>query len=185
MSHTSGIARDAPVSNAREPFGSFEEHILSVSDTWLRHKVGERYSYSNLGYDLVAYIVQVQSGQPFAKYVEDKVFTPLNMTHCSLDPEFIRNHSNRAVGHMSYVKQLPLVTDVFLGGSGSVYANAKGMAKFVQFFLNGGKVDGRAILDESLITGMFTPSQYFSPSADFMYGLGVEIYHNEYSWLAV
>jgi CubicO group peptidase (beta-lactamase class C family) len=173
LSHTSGIARDAPVGNAREPsYGTLEEHVLSVCDTWLRHKVGERYSYSNLGYDLVAYIVQVQSGQPFAKYVEDKVFTPLNMTYCSLDPEFIRNHSNRAVGHMPYVKQLPLLIDVSLGGSGSVYANARGMAKFVQFFLNGGKVDGREILDESLITSMPTPS---IRSKD--YGLGIHVLH--------
>ena len=181
LTHTSGIAFEAPVGNGREPsYGTLEEHVLSVCDTWLRHKVGERYSYSGFGYDLVAYILQVQSGQPFAKYLEDKVFTPLNMPNCSVDPEFIRNHPNLAVGHMPYVNQVPLAMDVPWVGAGSVYAGAKGLAKFVQFFLYGGKVNGRAILDEHLITGMFTPSQCFSPSEDFKYGLGVEIYHNEY-----
>lgn len=174
LSHTSGIAFEAPVGNGREPsYGSLEEHVMSVSDTWLRHKVGERYSYSGLGYDLVAYIIQVQSGQPFAKYLEDKVFTPLNMTNCSVDPEFIRHHPNRAVGHMPYVKQVPLVMDIPVAGAGSVYANAKGMAKFVQFFLNGGKVDGQAVLDDSLITGMFPPS-----IRNKEYGLGVQIFPN-------
>jgi CubicO group peptidase (beta-lactamase class C family) len=170
LSHTSGIARDAPVSNAREPFGSFEEHVLSVSDTWLRHKVGERYKYSNLGYDIAAYILEIQFRQPFAQYIEDKIFAPLNMPNCSVDPEFIRNHSNRAVGHMPYVKQLPLVIDASLRGSGSVYANAKEMTKLVQFFLNGGKVAGQPILDERLITSMFTPS---IRSKD--YGLGIHV----------
>ena len=170
LSHTSGIAREAPVGNPREPsYGLLEEHVLSVSDTWLRHKVGERYSYGNLAYELVAYIIQVQSGQPFAKYVEDKVFTPLNMPNCSVDPEFISNHPSRAVGHIPFVKQVPLIPWV---GSGSVYADAKGMARFAQFFLNGGKLDGQTILDESLITSMFTPSIRTKN-----YGLGVEILH--------
>ena len=72
LSHTSGIDHQAPVGNTGEPsYGTLEEHVLSVSDTWLRNKVGG-YSYSTFGYDLAAYILQVQSGQPFAEYVEDK-----------------------------------------------------------------------------------------------------------------
>jgi len=180
LSHTSGIAHEAPVGNAREPsYGSLKEKVLSVSDTWLRHKVGERYSYSGFGYDLVAYIIQVQSGQPFAKYVEDKVFTPLNMTNCSVDPEFIRNHPNRAVSHMPHVKQAPLAMDVPVVGAGGVYAGVKGMAKFVQFFLNAGKVDGQTVLDENLITSMVTPSILCNPASSHKhYGLGVEICHD-------
>jgi len=174
LSHTSGIAHEAPVGNGREPsYGSLEEHILSVSDTWLRHKVGERYSYSGFGYDLVVYILQVKSGILFAKYLEDKVFTPLNMPNCSADPEFIRNHPNRAIGHMPYVKRLPLTLDVPWVGAGCVYASAKELARFVQFFLNGGKVDGQTVLNESLMTSMVTPSIQNKP-----YGLGVGIYPN-------
>jgi CubicO group peptidase (beta-lactamase class C family) len=173
LSHTSGLEHQVPVGNTGEPsYGTLEEHVLSVSDTWLRHKVGERHSYSGFGYDLVAYILQVQSGQPFAKYLEEKVFTPLNMPNCSVDPEFIRNHPNRAAGHMRGVKQVPLAVDIPWVGAGSVYANAKGLARFVQFFLNGGKVAGQTILDESLITSMVTPSIRTKN-----YGLGVEIIH--------
>ncbi len=181
LSHTSGIAHEAPFGNAREPsYGTLEEHVLSISDTWLRHKVGERYSYSGFGYDLVAYILQVQSGQPFAEYIEDKVFTPLNMPNCSADPEFIRNHPNKAVGHMPYVKQTPQVGDIPYAGAGCIYTSVGGLAKFVQFFLNGGKVAGQTILDVSLITSMVTPSKYCTPSPDYKYGLGVQIYHKEF-----
>jgi len=176
LSHTSGIARYAPVGNAREPsYGSLEDKVLSVSDTWLRHKVGESYSYSNFGYELIAYIIQVQSGQPFAKYLEDRVFAPLNMPNCSADAEFIKNHPNRAIGHMSYVKRMPLPTDIPFFGSGGVYVSVKEMARFVQFFLNRGKVDGQTVLDESLMTSMVTPSVRCKE-----YGLGVEIFPNRY-----
>jgi len=180
LSHTSGIAHEAPVGNAREPsYGTLEEHVLSVSDTWLRHKVGERFSYSGFGYDLIAYILQVQSGQPFAEYVKDKVFTPLNMTNCSADPEFIRSHPNRAVGHMPYVKRMPQVGDVPYAGAGIVFASARGLATFVQFFLNGGKVGGQAILEKSLIKSMITPSKFSTPS-NYKYGLGVMVYDQKY-----
>ena len=145
---------------------------MSVSDTWLRHKVGARHSYSGFGYDLVAYILQRQSGQPFAKYLEDKVFVPLSMPKCSVDAESIRNDPNRAIGHMPIVKQIPLAVDVPWVGAGSVYANAKGLARFVQFFLNGGKADGKTILDQRLITNMMIPS-----IRSKNYGLGIEILH--------
>ncbi len=170
LSHTSGIADEAPVGNSRElSYGSLEEHVMSISDTWLRHKVGERYTYSSLGYNLVAYIIQVQSGLPFAKYVEEKVFTPLQMSNCSLDPEFIKNHPNRAVGHMPFIKQVPLVMDVPNAGDGGVYASANGLAQFVRFFLNGGKVDGQTVLDESLVTSMYNNN-----------GLAVSDYNKNY-----
>jgi len=171
LSHTSGIAHEAPIGNGREPsYGSLEEHVLSVSDMWLRHKVGEGPSYSGFGYDLVAYILQIQSGQPFAEYVKNKVFTPLNMPNCSTDPEFIRNHP---IGHMPYVKRIPLTTDVPWVGAGGVYASAKELPRFVQFFLNRGKVDGRTVLDESFIISMVTPL-----IQNMTYGMGVGIYPN-------
>jgi hypothetical protein len=95
------------------------------------------------------------------------------MPNCSADLEFIRNHPNRAVGHRSYVKQMPLAMDLPTAGGGGVYADVTGMAKFVQFFLNGGKVDGQTVLEESLITNMVTPSIRTKD-----YGLGVDIFPN-------
>ena len=174
LSHTSGIALFAPVGNVRVPsYGSLEKQVQSVSDTWLRHKVGDRHSYSSFGYDVVAYIVQLQSDQPFAKYLENKVFTPLNMPNCSVDSEFIRNHPNRAIGHRRFVKQMPLAVDIPTPGGGGVYASVMGMAKFVQFFLNGGKVDGQTVINEHLTTSMVTPSIRTKE-----YGMGVEIFSN-------
>jgi len=176
LSHTSGIAHEAPVGNGREAsYLSFEEHVRSISDTWLRHKVGEGYSYSNPGYSLAAYVLQLRSGQPFAEYLRDKVFIPLNMPNCSVDPQFIRNHPNRAVGHMRFVKHIRLAGDVPYVGCGGIYGNAKELANFVQLFLNGGKVDGQTVLDESLITSMVTSSIPYKE-----YGLGVEIYPEKY-----
>ena len=58
LSHTAGFVHEAPVGNNYEVGdASFEEHVASISETWLRFPVGERFGYSNLGIDLAASIV--------------------------------------------------------------------------------------------------------------------------------
>ena len=159
LNHTSGIAQEAPVGNFRELSPSFEKHIKSISDTWLKYKVGAKSSYSNSGYDLAAYILQVRSGKPFAQYMKEKIFDPLDMSNSSIDMEFIKRHPNRAIGHMTHVRELPLILEISVLGAGGIYSSANDFAKFLQFHLNWGRVNGRPLLDESFISDMYTPSK--------------------------
>jgi CubicO group peptidase (beta-lactamase class C family) len=94
LSHTAGFAHEAPYgSNFDHPAYSFEKHIASISDTWLKFPVGTRYSYSNLGIDLAGYILQMRSGMPFIQYVQEKVLDPLGMKNSTLDVSRIRSTS--------------------------------------------------------------------------------------------
>jgi len=75
MSHRAGFTHEAPVGNNYDPaFPSFEAHIRSISNTWLRHPVGERYRYSNLGFDLAGYILQIRSARSFAEWIQTMGF---------------------------------------------------------------------------------------------------------------
>ena len=50
LSHYAGLCHEAPVgSNFDDTAHTFEEHIQSISDTWLVAPVGQRHRYSNLG----------------------------------------------------------------------------------------------------------------------------------------
>jgi CubicO group peptidase (beta-lactamase class C family) len=50
LGHKAGFTHEAPIGNNNYlDFPSFEAHIQSISNTWLRYPVGQRYSYSNLG----------------------------------------------------------------------------------------------------------------------------------------
>jgi CubicO group peptidase (beta-lactamase class C family) len=40
---------------------------------------GERFAYSNFGYILLAHIIERVSGQPYADFLQQAIFTPLNM----------------------------------------------------------------------------------------------------------
>ena len=65
LSHTAGFTMEAPIGNnyELEP-GEFDEHVRSISDTWLRFPVGTGYAYSNLGIDLAGFILERTYGAP-------------------------------------------------------------------------------------------------------------------------
>ena len=60
LCHQAGLSHEAPVGNNLGDWHcGFDEHVRSISDTWLKCRVGERFRYSNLGFDLVGYALQL------------------------------------------------------------------------------------------------------------------------------
>ncbi|MCP4611761.1 MAG: beta-lactamase family protein [Planctomycetes bacterium] len=176
LNHTAGFTHEAPVGNNFDTtFDSFEEHVKSISDTWLKFRVGERSSYSNLGIDLAGYIVQVRSGISFEQYMKEKVFEPLDMPRSSMGREIIRNTENRAIGHQQHVKRVPL--DMPMVGAGGVYTSANELANFVQFHINRGNVKGQSILDGKFIDEMYG---VYPPSGGYGLCIGVSKKHDSY-----
>ena len=169
LSHTSGLTHEAPVGNNLDTrYDSFEEHVLSISDTWLKHRVGARHSYSNLGIDLAAYILQVRSEMPFTEYMKKKVFDPLGMQTSSVDYDFVEQQADRALGHAPFIAEVPVAIPMV--AAGGVYTSAAELSRFVQFHLNRGTIEGQRILDARLIDTMYTSSEVSKG-----YGLGIAI----------
>jgi len=166
LSHRAGFTHEAPVGNNYDPaFPNFENHVISIRETWLRYPVGERYRYSNLGYDLAGYILQVRSGMPFAEFLRTKLFEPLGMADSTVAPEIYESRQNRAVGHDVGHPAVPLRTPLI--ASGGVYTSARDMAAYALFHLNRGKSGGRVVLRADLWEQMHG----FALGGD--YGLGV------------
>ncbi len=169
LSHTAGFTHEAPIGNNLDTrFDSFEQHVLSISDTWLRSRVGAKSNYSNLGIDLAGYILQVKSGMPFEEYMKQKVLDPLGMPTSSVDYDVVEQFADRALGHYPFVTEVPVAIPMI--AAGGVYTSATELSRFVQFHLNRGEIDGRRILDANLIDTMYTSS----PIAEG-YGLGIGI----------
>jgi CubicO group peptidase (beta-lactamase class C family) len=177
LSHTAGFAHEATYGgNFTHPAYSFEKHIASISDTWLKFPVGTRYSYSNLGIDLAGYILQLRSGMPFIQYVQEKALDPFGMKDSTLDVSRIRSTSTRAIGHEMGELLRPAV-DFLLIPSGGVWTTATDMARYLQFHINSGALDGNRLLQESLAETMYTPPSKPAKNAyqDSSYALGVTV----------
>jgi CubicO group peptidase (beta-lactamase class C family) len=95
---------------------------------------GERFSYSNTNYNLLAYIIERVTGQPFATWMKQNVFKPAGMTTAvvrdadeTLVPQKAFAYKATATGF----QQAPDHTTAC--GSSSMYASLNDMIKWVQF----------------------------------------------------
>jgi len=59
-------------------------------------RAGERQEYSNTGYQLLAEIVERVSGQTYAQFLQDQVFTPLGMNQT-----FVRSDLDRVIANIA------------------------------------------------------------------------------------
>ena len=176
LSHTAGFTHEAPIGNNLDTrFDSFEQHVLSISDTWLRSRVGAKYNYSNLGVDLAGYILQVQSGMSFAEYMKLKVFDPLGMPTSSVDYNVVEQYADRALGNAPFIAAVPVAIPMV--AAGGVYTSAAELSRFVQFHLNRGSIDGRRLMDARLIDTMYTSSEI---AKGYGLGIGIGTKHDTY-----
>ena len=77
LSHWAGLCHEAPIGNNYGDWQcTFDEHIRSIPDTWLKCRVGERFRYSNLGYDLIGDALQACAGKPFARLMRKRCLNP-------------------------------------------------------------------------------------------------------------
>lgn len=92
MSHRAGI-RDYglclcfPVweHENRRHFASIDQEVAIVAKSPLLFKPGSQFAYTSLGYNLTGAAIEKASGQTYGAYMNQAVFTPLHMTHTSLD----------------------------------------------------------------------------------------------------
>ena len=176
LSHTAGFTHEAPVGNNfdLEP-GTWDTHIASISDTWLKFPVGQGWSYSNLGIDLAGYILEQVADMPFHLYAKTHLFEPLEMRNSTFDIEEIERLADRAIGQSGIFQQIPLVT---IMPSGGVYASANDMAQYVKFHINRGSFAGQPLLDPQLMEQMY--KAHFQASAANNYGLGLYLRQGRY-----
>src|SRR5262245_24537329 len=172
LSHRAGLTHEAPVgNNSYDCACTFEEHIKSVSDTWLVAPVGELYRYSNLGIDLAGHALGIRSRKTFEQFMKDELFTPLGMTSSTFDQKEALRNPSFARGHVAG-RELPGAFIPMIP-AGGMYSNVKDMARFVSFHLAGGKVKGKRLIAENLLKEMYTPP--FAATKDEIYGYGLGI----------
>lgn len=167
LSHHAGFTHEAPVGNnyTTAPW-TFDGHIKSIQDTWLRYPVGERFSYSNLGIDLAARILERVSAMAYWDCLNAWLFVPLGMTDTTANPDAYAARTNRAIGHTSGYSELPV--RIPLLGSGGVYSSISDMTRYAAFHLGEGRVGNKHILERNLWREMHD----FRYGGDYALGIG-------------
>lgn len=182
LAHRSGLPRNA----CARPDWHYGADALSrlaasLKECYLAYRTGERYKYSNIGYETLGYIIQEIRGQPFPVYMHDHLLDPLGMENSSfwsgevfgvgeLDSAQIATGYEFYEGQHFAYDQL----DVARVPSSNLYATIADLTEFVRFIFRKGEVNGEQLVKPETLSAMF--ENQFDDTADpRQMGLGWKI----------
>jgi CubicO group peptidase (beta-lactamase class C family) len=161
LTHTPGFEDQAEGMAVRKPDG------LEPLGKWLSEHMprrvrppGQLTSYSNYGSALAGYIVEVVSGMPFEKYIEENIFKPLGMSHSTFrQPLPADLAGDMSVGYRFKDGVFAAQEFELLNGmapAGALSTTAADMAKFMIAHLQNGLYGEARILNEETARLMHT-----------------------------
>ena len=123
---------------------------------------GSQQRYSNVGYDLIGYLVQRISGRPFNEYMAEEIFTPLKMDNTYWFLSEIP-HDNLATPHNMPYKETDFKGTQVLKHfgypgypSGQLRTTVSDYAQFLKLMVNQGQVEGIQFLGKETVEEFLT-----------------------------
>ena len=148
--HRSGLPRTAP--NSSKNGYTQQQLIRGLNRTKLVTVPGEKWSYSNFGYDLLGHALEIAADESYEALLREHIFEPLEMRDSSV--LLTEEDRRRFAGHYwaedrSRAERPPWVwTEV--AGSGGITSSLEDMTKYVAFLLDPSSVEGKTLSPGSL-----------------------------------
>jgi serine-type D-Ala-D-Ala carboxypeptidase len=136
-----------------------EEARAAVIATDLEAKPGAHYEYSDLGADMLGFVVEKISGQTLDQFLAARVFTPLGMKETRFKPD-ASLRGRIAPTEINPPRGYPLRGEVHdenayalggVAGHAGLFSTASDLAIFAQMMLNGGEFNGTRIVADSTV----------------------------------
>ena len=155
LTHWGGLQHNANLKSTEADPIDFPEYMRRVNRMWQKYPVGTRFSYSNIGYDLVAAALQRITGQSFEDWMQEQVYEPLGMKRSTTVASQALRGSDVARGHFGGSEFSFHDTVSPQIASGTQYSSVDDMSNFISMHLNGGKVNGETFLEKSLLDEVY------------------------------
>ncbi len=100
LTHTSGIPEDdnIPLDSAASP----STWIYTFNNYGLAFTPGSEFAYCSVCYQILGYVVQQASGQPYAQFLQQNIFDPLHMQATSFSSSAYYALPDHATGYASW-----------------------------------------------------------------------------------
>ncbi len=189
MTHTAGLGYvlnprhpvnrlflERQVLNPTQPLSAMIDKLAGIP---LLAQPGRRWIYS-VAVDVQGYLVEKLSGQPFAEFLEERIFEPLGMvdTGFYVPPSEVGRVAVRHTAAEDGELVLDSRGDAFTrppagpSGGGGLYGTADDYLRFTQMLLNGGELDGRRLLAPRTVEMMRTNHMSAEATAHMRPGMG-------------
>jgi CubicO group peptidase (beta-lactamase class C family) len=175
MTHTAGLGYGYGLPESDYKQASLHgwylmDHDETIGDAMKRlarlplvNQPGEAFDYG-YGTDLLGYLVEVVSGQPLDRFLQERIFGPLKMVDSGFylpkakadrlavvygleDGKLVRNEDSARTDFIDGPRKL------FSGGAG-LYSTTTDYGRFLQMLLNGGELDGVRLLSRRTVALM-------------------------------
>ncbi len=168
LSHTAGLAED-PAIDLRKDY-SEEELLQSAFKVSLSAAPGEKWSYSNLGYQVLGILCSRVGGKFYGEQLRERIFAPLGMQTRTISERDIV--PNRAAGYDrvdgKLFNQEWVAPTINSTGDGSLYLTVRDLARWSI------ALEGNTPLSQAIRTESWTPAK-LNDGKLTDYGLGWQI----------
>lgn len=171
MTHTSGIPDHYGLGAYKKDLKNQDVYALLKQQESLDFPSGEKYSYSNGGYVLLAMIIEQVSGQPLHKFMKANVFDVLAMNSTLVYDESKPEISSRAIGY--YPSGDIDDYEILTTGAGGMYSNVDDLHQWHLGLLSE-KIVSQSSLQEAYIPTQLNDGEY----SNYGFGWGVDTLKN-------
>jgi serine-type D-Ala-D-Ala carboxypeptidase len=135
----------------------------AIIETPLVFRPDQYYEYSDLGADLLGFVVEGASGKPLDQFLRERVFQPLAMVNTAFRPSDTLR-ARIAPTEMNPPRGYPLRGEVHdenayalggVAGHAGIFSTAADLSVFAQMMLNGGEFEGKRLIADSTVA-LFT-----------------------------
>ncbi len=151
LTHTSGLPREGKFVGKDDI--TLKEQAEYITTLHVLFSPGEKFSYSNAGYMLLAYIIEEVSGDSYSEYVAKNIFKPLGMesSYVGMDASYGKD---QAIGYR-FLKDTPSRLHIYnfsnIIGSGNIYSTTEDLYTYARSFSH------HTLISKESIESIFTP----------------------------
>jgi CubicO group peptidase (beta-lactamase class C family) len=165
LSHTAGLVGRSPLEGKLDSL-SLRDGTITYGLSPLQFEPGSKYEYCNPGINTAGRIIEVASGIPYEKFMQERLFEPLGMNDTTFWPtedqvrrlaKSYKPGPNKSGLEEVEVTQLtyPLTDrNRHPYPAGGLFSTASDVGTFCRMILNGGTLDGRRYLSEGAVREM-------------------------------
>jgi CubicO group peptidase (beta-lactamase class C family) len=177
LTHRSGLPRNGCHKIDLNP-AVLQNLVTSLNDCYQTYPVGYRYNYSNVGFNLLGYLIERMRGTLFPEHLRTELFLPIGMENTAFLRSYISEEVEVASGYEFYEGEYYSYAqgDITNIASGNLFGTVEDMAKFVQFIFREGEVGGLQLIDPTTLKKMFV-DQTSNTRDPHLMGLGWKIAH--------
>jgi CubicO group peptidase (beta-lactamase class C family) len=191
LTHTSGLS-SGPMGQSvvaregrRRPEDTLATYLPRVAKSPLEFQPGTRWMYSaSDGFDVLARVVEVAADMALNRFLQQRIFGPLEMTetsHWPTDAQMPRLVTAYTMTDGKMTKNqnsMSMSSKVYFAGGGGLVSTADDYAKFAQMLANGGELNGKRILGPrtvKLMSSVHVPSSLPGRTTGEGFGLSVRV----------